>query len=56
MKLYEMRDRQSFGFSAENPSGSKGGGTRGETARSCGLVSTFSLGKPSRSAKPRDPA
>ena len=38
MKLYEMSGRQSFGFSAENPSGSKGGGTRGgdcEKLRPC---------------------
>lgn len=30
MKLYEMADRVSFGFSAENPTGSKSGGSRGK--------------------------
>ncbi len=30
MALYEMKNRRTFGFSAENPTGSKSGGTRGK--------------------------
>ncbi|MCI5651287.1 MAG: DUF2961 domain-containing protein [Ruminococcus bromii] len=30
MELYRMQNRTSFGFSAENPTGTKGGGTRGK--------------------------
>ena len=29
MKLYRIKNRQSFGFSAENPTGQKNGGTKG---------------------------
>ena len=30
MKLYRIKNRQSFGFSAENPTGQKNGGTKGK--------------------------
>ena len=30
MKLYRIKNRQSFGFSAENPTGQKSGGTKGK--------------------------
>lgn len=30
MALYEMKNRRTFGFSAENPTGSKSGGTKGK--------------------------
>ena len=30
MELYRMKNRTTFGFSAENPTGTKGGGTRGK--------------------------
>lgn len=30
MELYRMKNRTTFGFSAENPTGAKGGGTRGK--------------------------
>jgi len=30
MELYRMTDRRNFGFSAENPTGTKGGGTKGK--------------------------
>ena len=38
MSVYEMNDRKSFGFSAENPTGTWGGGSRGgdcEKLRPC---------------------
>lgn len=38
MELYRMQDRRTFGFSAENPTGEKSGGTRGrdcEKLRPC---------------------
>ena len=30
MTLFKMENRRNFGFSAENPTGTKGGGTRGK--------------------------
>ena len=30
MALFKMENRRNFGFSAENPTGTKGGGTRGK--------------------------
>lgn len=39
MELYRMQKRESFGFSAENPTGQKSGGTKGKTAKSCVRVS-----------------
>ncbi len=33
MALYELSDRRSFGFSAENPTGARGGGSRGTDAQ-----------------------
>ena len=38
MPIYTMQDRTTFAFSAENPTGAKGGGTRGgdcEKRRPC---------------------
>ena len=40
MKLYRIKNRQSFGFSAENPTGQKNGGTKG---KDCEKLSVFRL-------------
>ena len=38
MTLFKMENRRNFGFSAENPTGTKGGGTR---AKDCEKLSAF---------------
>ena len=43
MTLFKMENRRNFGFSAENPTGTKGGGTR---AKDCEKLSPCSEMQP----------
>ena len=45
MKLYRIKNRQSFGFSAENPTGQKNGGTKGKDCEKLRLCIQIALGE-----------